>query len=326
MSERRIVDAQWHWYPRAFFEHVKARTEFPRCDVASGDYQLEVAPGEKLVFPVADTEIDAQIAAMDAGGVSAAVMSPGSLSVESFGADEAVTVSKILNTEMARGEASFPGRVVGAATVPMTSTDEALDVLDHAAGALGLRVAWLPSNAFGRLIDVDEFLPLFLRFEELGVVALLHPVRTLMAEKLDRYGLEYVAGYPFDTSLAALTLVFGGVLDAAPGLKVVHPHLGGALPYLAARIDREYLNPWAGNSPLPEPPSAYIRRFYTDTVSESKEALELAIAFYGVERVLFASDHPWWPVDAGIEFVEGNTEGDVRRAIMAGNAEALFGL
>jgi aminocarboxymuconate-semialdehyde decarboxylase len=323
---RRVVDSQWHWYPRTFFEDVARRHAFPRCETGDDDFRLEIAPGEQLVFPIADTELEAQVAAMDAGGISAAIVSPGSLTVESFEPTEAERVANVLNAEMARAQACYPGRIVGAATIPMTSPAAAVEVLDQAVSEFGLRVAWLPSNALGGLIQLPEFMPLFERIEALGVVAVLHPVRTMMAEKLGRYGLEYIAGYPFDTSFAALTLILGGVMEALPDLKILHPHLGGVLPYLAGRIDREYRNPWAGNRALPSPPSSYIRRFYTDTVSESPQALELALEFYGLDHVLFASDHPWWPVKEGIDFVEQNTRDEVTRAVLAGNADALFGL
>jgi aminocarboxymuconate-semialdehyde decarboxylase len=325
-AARRIVDSQWHWYPRAFFEDVANRSAFPRCDVMGDEFRLELAPGQRLGFPIAECELDAQMALMDAAGVATAIVSPGSVSVEAFGPDDALRLAKLLNTQLASAQELYPTRIVGAATIPFTSPSAALEVLSHAVGELGLRVAWLPSNALGELIDVVAFEPLFERMEALGTVGLLHPVRTMMADKLSPYGLEYIVGFPVETSLVALALVLGAVLERLPELKLLHPHLGGVLPYLAGRVDREYRNPWAGNVPLPHPPSTYLRRFYTDTVSESAEALALAIDFYGVEHVLFASDHPWWPVDAGIDFVRRNTQGVVTDSILASNADTLFGL
>ena len=323
---RHIVDSQWHWYPRPFFEAISKRAAFPRCHIAADEYRLEISSRDYLAFSVAECELDAQIEAMDRNGVDAAIVSPGSLTVEAFGLNEGVRLANLLNAEMALAQTRYPTRIVGAATIPFMSPAAAIGVLDHATSELGLRAAWLPSNAFGDLVDVHEFGPLFGRMEELGVVGLLHPVRTMMAEKLRKYGLEYVVGYPFDTSIAALTLILGGVMEAMPDLKIVHPHLGGVLPYLAGRIDREYRNPWAGNTPLPHAPSTYIRRFYTDTVSDSAPALQLAIDFYGVDHVLFASDHPWWPVGPGIDFVSQNTSGEVTEAILGANAEALLGV
>jgi aminocarboxymuconate-semialdehyde decarboxylase len=322
----RVVDAQWHWYPSAFFRDVAGRSEFPRCRITAEEFRLQVGPDDELPFGIRECKLETQIEAMDVEGVDAIVASPGSLTVEAFPGDEPVRLAKLLNAEMASAETRYPGRVVGSATVPFTTPNAALDVLEHAVTRLGLRVMWLPSNVLGRLIDVEKFRRLFERLAELDVVAVIHPVRTISAEKLDRYGLEYVVGYPFDTSLAALTLVLSGLMEALPGLKVLHPHLGGALPYLASRIDREYVNPWAGNEPLASLPSHYLRRFYTDTVSESPEGLALALEFYGADRVLFGSDHPWWPVEAGIEFVMRNTSGKVRAAVMSENADALFGL
>ncbi len=320
-----IIDCQWHWYPSAFFRDLGRRREFPRCTITADQFLLEVAPGEQLPFSIQECELESQLSAMDAQGVQRIIASPGSLTVEAFPEVEAVRLAKLLNAEMAAAQTAHPTRVVGAATIPFSSLEAAIEVLEEAV-QLGLRVAWLPSNTLGQLIDVVHFRKFFERVAGLGVVTVLHPVRTVMAEKLDRYGLEYVLGYPFDTSLAALTLVLSGLLEDLPELRVVHPHLGGTLPYLAARIDREYINPWAANKPLPSPPSHYLRRFYTDTVSESPLALALALEFYGPERVLFGSDHPWWPVDAALEFVNRNTNGEVRRAVLGENAAKLFDL
>src|SRR5947209_2454537 len=132
MAPGRVVDSQWHWYPRAFFEDLLGRTEVPHCTIVGDEYHLEIAPGEHLPFPIAACELDVQIREMDAGGISAAIVSPGSISIESFGPAEAVRLSELLNAQAAAAQAEHPSRIVGAATVPFTAPDAAVTVLDQA--------------------------------------------------------------------------------------------------------------------------------------------------------------------------------------------------
>jgi predicted TIM-barrel fold metal-dependent hydrolase len=322
--EREIVDVHWHWYPCAFFEHLIGSGELPRCRRVGDQYQLEVSGGQFLPFPADETYLEAQIAMLNAQGIATVVASPGSISIDALGAARATELALLLNEEMARAERLHQERFIGVATLPLIDGDAALEALDHAVVTLGLRAVWLPSNVAGEPLVSHRTRPVFTRIAELGAVALLHPVRTVMVEKLSDYGLEFVAGYVFDTSLAALGLVLGGVMEELPDLKILHPHLGGVLPYLAGRIDREYRQPWLGTKVLSEPPSAYLRRFYTDSVSDNLAALRYALDFYPPGHLLFGSDHPWWPVPEGIEVVRNGLDADAAGAVLSQNARSLF--
>jgi aminocarboxymuconate-semialdehyde decarboxylase len=108
-------------------------------------------------------------------------------------------------------------------------------------------------------------------------------------------------------------------------VKIVHPHLGATVPFLAARIDFESARPWAGNRSLERAPSEYLREFWTDTVSRSPEGLALARGFYGPERIMLATDFPWWPADEGVALVRENG-GEHLDAFLGGNARRLLGL
>jgi predicted TIM-barrel fold metal-dependent hydrolase len=135
-----------------------------------------------------------------------------------------------------------------------------------------------------------------------------------------------VVGFVFDTSVAVLRLVFSRVLDQYPGLRIVHPHLGGVLPYLAGRIDLEYAAPWAGNDELPRPPSDYIRRCFTDTAANNPAALRLARDFYGLDHLLFASDYPWWSPPLGIDLIRNNLPPAEQKVVFEHSASTLLGL
>jgi predicted TIM-barrel fold metal-dependent hydrolase len=168
-----------------------------------------------------------------------------------------------------------------------------------------------------------ERLPLFRRIEELGLPVFLHPsVRSLTWEtKLPPRGESGLA-WMFHTSAAALGFVQNGVLDECPSLDVVHPHLGGMLPYMGARID---LRRGLGGAPEPELPIMdYLRtRFWTDCVSVTPGALELAIAKYGRERILYATDHPFVPKGAVPQVLEEHADPEDVQAIRANRLPSL---
>ena len=161
----------------------------------------------------------------------------------------------------------------------------------------------MPSNVAGEALDSPRLRPIWACLATHSLPVFLHPTRTIFAGALQRFGLEYVVGYVFDTTAAALALVFSGVLDEFPELAIVHPHLGGTIPYLAGRIDYESKQPWAATRELERAPSEYLRRFFVDTVSYNPGALKLALDFYGTDRVLLGTDFPWWPATDGVALV-----------------------
>jgi aminocarboxymuconate-semialdehyde decarboxylase len=194
-------------------------------------------------------------------------------------------------------------------------------VLDDAVSHLGLRGVLIHSNINGAPIDSDTCRPVYARMAELGVPLFIHPTRTLMEEQLRDYGLEYLVGFVFDTSLAALRLVLSGIVADNPGLKVVLPHCGGTLPYLAGRIDASHEKPYSLGQALDPLPSEQLRGFYTDTVSQDAETLAFAGCFFADGHVMFASDYPFFPVEQQLAFVHDH----VPEPVLGRNAAALLG-
>jgi aminocarboxymuconate-semialdehyde decarboxylase len=230
----------------------------------------------------------------------------------------------VLNEEKANAQKEHPDRIMGLATVPLQDPVAAIEELDHSIEKLGLHGVCIGSNINGKPITSPELLDFYRRVEELDVPLFLHPTSSIARQGLPDYGLEYVVGYMFDTAVAALNLVLSRTIGEVPDLRVVHPHLGSFLPYLAGRIDFEYKTPWAGNEELPAPPSEYLSRFWTDSVSETPSSLERALDFYGSDRVLFGSDFPWWTADMGIELIRNTVDEKTATKILETNAQALF--
>jgi aminocarboxymuconate-semialdehyde decarboxylase len=166
------------------------------------------------------------------------------------------------------------------------------------------------------------------RIAALGVPVFLHPLNVLGGARVGAYYLHNLLGNPFDTAVAAARLVFGGVLDRFPSLRVCLPHAGGAVPYLLGRLDRGYqVRPECRH--LPRPPSEYLERFLFDTITHSPDALRYLIGLVGADRVMLGSDYCFdmgYEDPAGmLKAVEPMSPGD-RERILGGNALRLLGL
>jgi aminocarboxymuconate-semialdehyde decarboxylase len=258
-----------------------------------------------------------------AAGVDAVISSSGSFGdVDRLEPGRAGEVAHALNAERAAAEQAHPGRFYGLATLPWQDTDAALAALDDAVVHLGLRGVLVHSNINGAPIDSDTCRPVHARIAELGVPLFIHPTRSLAEEQLRDYGLEYLVGFVFDTSLAALRLVLSGIVGENPGLKVVLPHCGGTLPYLAGRIDASHEKPYSLGRALDPLPSAQLRGLYTDTVSQDADTLAFAGRFFDEGHMLFASDYPFFPVEEQLTFVRDRAP----EPVLGENAKALLRL
>jgi len=319
-----VIDCQWHWYPRVVLEALTTRTSHPRTHRAGDGYVLEATPSESWEYPEHYVDLDRQLAIMDESGIDTVIASPvvaADVSALEIGA--ARELCELFNEELAGAQRQHRGRLYGLATLPVQDTAAAIDCLDDAIDRLGLVGALLHSNVDGGSIAAPEMWPLYARLAERGVPLFLHPTRTFAPERFHDFALEPPLGYMFDTTVAATSLIVSGVLDAYPDLQVVHPHLGAALPVLVDRLDvYRRLGRWDAPRPLSE----YLPRFHTDTVSESPRALRMALEVYGPERVLFASDFPYFPPADGVRFAREHVAPEQADAIFSGNAARLLGL
>jgi len=215
--------------------------------------------------------------------------------------------------------------VSAGAAVTLTDTKVAIEVLDHAITKLGLIGVNLPGS-IGRdtRIDAERLAPFYARIEQLGIPLILHPTDAVFGEDLEGYGgaLHLSLGRVIEVSVAASRLVFSGLMERHPDLKVVMSHTGGALPYQSGRMDKN-----GKNARLPRPPSSYIKRMYTDTVSPHSMGMKFAIEYYGIDHVMYGSDYPCWDPATALALIQeiGLTDGDLDK-LFYGNAHRIFGL
>src|SRR5438445_11473545 len=204
---------------------------------------------------------------------------------------------------MTGAQRKYPGRVWASAAVPLTDTEIAIEVLDHAIHKLGLMGVNIPGS-IGRdtRIDAERLSPFSARVEHLGVPLFLHPTDAVFGEDLEGYGgaLQLSLGRIIEVSVTASRLVFSGLMERHPDLNIVMSHTGGALPYQSGRMDKN-----GKNARLLRPPSTYIRRMYTDTVSPHSMGIKFAIEYYGIDHVMYGSDYPSSDAARALALVRG---------------------
>jgi aminocarboxymuconate-semialdehyde decarboxylase len=318
----QVVDCQVHLQTRTYFEAHVEREEPPSAERSNGGYVFQTTDGKRSAIPSSHFEIEAQLEHCAAHGVDVVVSSMGRFNVHHLPPSRAVELAMQLNEEQAELERSHPGRYYGLAMLPMQDAQAAIETLDHAVRALGLRGVCVCSNVNGDSIAAPGRDPIFRRIDELGVPIFLHPTASAPAS---RYSHEHSVGCVVDSSIAALDLIFSGLLDRHPTLRIVHPHLGGVLPYVASRIDDD---PSGVSTPAPlaRRPSDYLRRFHTDTAGLGRAALRMAAEVYGPEQLLYASDYPNRRPAAGLDVIHGDFGGEARDQVLHANAASLLGL
>lgn len=239
--------------------------------------------------------------------------------------------------------AEFPDRFVGAAVAP-TCDDMVLEELTFAWDELGLVGAEIFSNVEELPLDTAAMWPLYQEAERRHMPLWIHPQHTSsLYPWIKESLLDRSLAWPFDTSLAMMRLVYGGVMERFPELRIVTHHLGGMIPYFGARLDAfdkeiaEYRSKQLTGGQvvdLPRPVGDYLRRFYNDTaISYSPATLRCGLDYFGPEKVMFGTDFPMGSADGeawtrDILRAIGDTampDSD-RQLLLGGNAARLLGL
>jgi aminocarboxymuconate-semialdehyde decarboxylase len=327
----RILDSHFHWRPREVLEALCDRKTYPKAERdGKGGYHHWRRPGFGSHTWADWYDLDAQLEHLDTLGVGTIdvinSIGPFSIHFSELPVDEGREAAIQYNELTAAMQQKYPGRYWATAAVPLVDTATAIEVLDHAILKLGMVGANLPGSVGDDpRIDAERLEPFYARVEELGVPLMLHPTDAVFQEMLsDDYdgALHLSLGRVVEVSVAAMRLVFSGVMERHPNLKLVMSHTGGALPYQAGRMDKN-----GKKANLPHQPSEYIKRFYTDTVTPHSLGMRYAVEFFGADHVMYGTDYPCWsPADALRFFAECGFSEEVQAKIFAGNAERILGI
>ena len=148
------------------------------------------------------------------------------------------------------------------------------------------------SNVNGAGLNEPQFWPIYELANDLGATLYIHPTHPVGVEAMTDFWLMPLVGFLMDTTLAAAKLVFSGIPERFPRIRWALCHLGGAIPYLAERLDRGFEAFSECRANIPRPPSTYLKQFYYDTVNFNPKAIQLAIDFAGIDHIVAGSDYP----------------------------------
>lgn len=274
------------------------------------------------------TDPAVRLAAMDGQGVDVQLVSP-SPSHYHYWADEktAEKIYRLAGEATAAHCSATPDRLRGLGLVPLQHPRLAVRALDHALEQ-GLSGVEISSHAPGRELSDPAYEPLWSRAEESGAVLFLHPFGCTLDERLDQWYLSNTVGQPTENAVALSHLIFSGVLDRHPGLKVIAAHGGGYLPTHIGRADHAWSTRSDAGAGCAHLPSSYLKRLYFDSLVHDPHVLAELVRVAGPDRVCLGSDYPF---DMGTEDPVGAlraarlSEADFD-AVCGGNAAALLNL
>ncbi|HEX7835313.1 MAG TPA: amidohydrolase family protein [Pseudolysinimonas sp.] len=272
------------------------------------------------------TDVTVRLAAMDAQGVERQWISASPNHFYPWAEEQlAVWTAQEANRLIAEHVALAPERLTGLGLVPLQHPERIVECVDDA--ILGRGLAGIEISSFAGDVELSDprLEPFWSRVEELGAVVFLHPFGCSLDERLDRFYLSNTVGQPTENAVALSHLIFGGVLDRHPGLKLVAAHGGGYLPFAIGRSDHAWrVRPEAHG--CAQEPSSYLRRIWFDTVVHDPRALRTLVEVAGESQVLLGSDFPFdMGLDDPVAFVRGAGLSDATvDSILEANAEALL--
>ncbi|MGV1047232.1 MAG: amidohydrolase family protein [Solirubrobacterales bacterium] len=283
------------------------------------------------------TDLDARLRFMDEFGDDyRQVLVMGHFSVEQEAPDVARDLARLGNEELADLVAGHPDRFVGwVAQAALQDGERGLEAVEEAieAGAMGAQVF---TTTQGRPLDHPDYEPFFALMARLGRPIWIHPNRMLsdfpLTEPEPRFGLHALVGWPHDTTLAMIRLVYAGYLERWPELKIIAHHGGGTVPMLAGRLKLLEAGPENDEvlARLRHPPLEYLKRFYADTANFGNPiALQAGLEFFGPEQIVFGSDFGFSPdyTPETIEDIETVVvDDDLKEAIYDRNPRRFLGL
>src|SRR5262245_6461776 len=273
------------------------------------------------------TDMSLRITEMDVMGVDIQVISPSILQQCTYFAEpeEGLRMEKIVNDRVAEAVAAKPDRLVGLGSVPMQDVALAAQELERCVNSLGLRGVIISSNVNGKEIGDASFKPFWAKAEQLGATIFIHPAGST-DPRMRKHRQLITLGQPLEEAFAQSSLIYEGVMDAFPKVKVLFAHGGGFLPFYTGRHDNDWRK-GNGTPNMKKDFSSYLPRFYYDTVLFNPDMLEFLVTKVPSSHVLLATDYPF-AENRPVEYVRSakKLSREDQDAILGRNAAKLLGI
>ena len=326
------IDAHSHIaVPRAgaFIKPHLDLSTIPLAHFASEETKALNAKQESDVFACM-TSYDERFAIMDTMGVDVqVVMPPPPQLYHTVALEYAVPAARMVNEGVAEFVSKHPDRFIPMGTVPMQDGNEAAKELEHVMKVLKFKGVEILTNVHGKELSDPAFAPFWKKAEELGALVAIHPNGFTEGQRLSRFYFNNVVGNPFETTLALHYLIFDGVLERHPNLKLFAMHGGGYLGGYSGRIDHAWGARSDCSAGLPKAPTEYLKRVYIDNVVFTPHQLEALLNVFGPDKIIMGTDYPFDMMEydpiGHINSVEG-LDDSTRAALAGGNAKKLLGL
>lgn len=336
--QSRAIDIHHHYVPEPIIEEARRHGRALGVEVfegRDGAISFSFNGSSKYALQPGLTDVEPRLAMMDKGKIALAALDP---STNILGYDlpgeQAESWCRLYNECVKEFIDKFPDRFTAMAAVPMQEPARAARVLERAVNDLGFRGAYIATNVNHRYYDGEDFDPFWSKAQELDVLVVMHPENPAGTERMGSYGLRLVCGNPADTTLSLGMLVYSGVFDRFPGLKLCTFHGGGFFPYHLGRFDREYLTGKQASRRADRPnaprcaavPSAYLKNLYFDTLVYDVETLDFLRRKVGAEHLMLGTDFPYILGDwQCVDKVEALPCSDAeKQAILEDNAKNLL--
>jgi aminocarboxymuconate-semialdehyde decarboxylase len=332
----RAIDIHHHYFAPELVNEIKQHGNalgieyYTPKDGRESPLSIQFPKGNRLNLDPRLAEIEKRLEIMNQGSIAIATVEVQTSAVGyELDGSRGESWSKLYNEAIQSLVKRHPNRFAGIATVPLQDPSRAAKVLEYAIVNLKMSGVTIASNVVGKYYDSKDFDPFWKKAEELDVMMIMHPEWVAGSDKMGGYGLRTVCGNPADTTLSVGYMIYSGVFDRFPKLKLALLHGGGFFPYHLGRFDRG-LNSGSGAGPsriaASQPPSKYLKNLYFDNLVYRVETVEYLKRMVGTEHVMVGTDYPYDLGDwmAAEKIQQMNCTDAERDAMLHGNARNLL--